>query len=404
MLRLVPILLTLVLTACGGGGGGTTAPAVTTSPLNKIINLNPNANNGVSMTNTVYNDAVGDLNNDGLMDVVVSGWNTDSTTAHIWVFIQNANGTLSDQTSTYLPSGVIQGSQHIFIVDLDHDGRNDIFVPGFRDGVQEYAADSIIFWNTPGQFSKYTFPTQAMAHGACLDDLDSDGNTDLIVGGAGVYINHGNRTFTLHPELLEGNLQFSACAVAHSPDGHVNLALANNNYCQNNVCSNSNLNINFSDNIFTFDAQLNFLTATGIVPHNNNTGWVAATAVDVNGDGAKDFIFAGNERDVYLNDGASGYNYSQTLDTMENSMYTYTLTVNSATVIFFSGNDTGDAVYRVTPTGLSLYNRPTAFTDMKALIGTTGWVAEAGTIYTGANGRVYIFKLLDNSFYTTELK
>ena len=159
------ILLTLVLTGCGGGGGGSTSSngtgnssetaSVVVSALSEVRRTTATP---LNLVNTI---AVGDLNNDGLDDVVVGGWVNDGThTARIYVFYQNANGSLTEKTAEVLPSNTYSGSQHVFIRDFDGDGRNDIFLPAFDDGAGQPVANSVFFWNNSGQFIRQDLTDQ----------------------------------------------------------------------------------------------------------------------------------------------------------------------------------------------------------------------------------------------------
>ena len=175
---IAPILLTLVLTACGGGGGGGGAsPATPVSSLSTVAHI--------TNANTVNNITAADLNGDGLEDIVVSGWNYDVLTAYVYIFIQNADGSLTDKTHDLLSNNVIEGSQRILVADFDSDGHIDIFVPGFGDGSQIYAAHSIMFWGSSGQYIREVWSDKNAAHGACIGDLNNDGKMDILAAGGG---------------------------------------------------------------------------------------------------------------------------------------------------------------------------------------------------------------------------
>ena len=379
------IVSTIVLTGCGGGGGGgsSTTSSSVTSGLVLVSNATPTYN-------TSYNTAVGDLNGDGLEDVVVSGWLYDSSTSYIWVFTQNSDGTLTNSTTALLGTNTHPGSQHVFIADFDGDGRNDIFLPGFRDGSAMPAAHSTMFWGTGGQFTQYTFTDLVTAHGACIDDVNNDGRMDMIVAGGGIYYNNGNRNFTLDATVLNGNNYFSACAVMHQANGDVNIVLGNNNAVAG-----------FKDNINVYNSSMVFQSFVGLAHNTAGTGdLIDAIAVDINGDGVKDLVTMYNStsaRDVWLNTGNNTYTYNTTLDTLGNDYYSYTTTINGQTMILFPGNDVGTRLYAVN-NGLTVY-RSSAFTDMKA-----SKVAQSAAVYRNTStNKTYMLQLLDTSFYSKEL-
>ena len=112
-------LSVLFLTACGGGGGssgpaGSTVTA-TPTPTATVTNVISLVTNQLSEYSGVMNWVVGDLNNDGLDDVVHGGWAGPGLTSKLSIFIQNADGTMTDQTTTLLGNRVYDGSQHILI-------------------------------------------------------------------------------------------------------------------------------------------------------------------------------------------------------------------------------------------------------------------------------------------------
>jgi hypothetical protein len=333
--------------------------------------------------NSVYNMAYGDVNGDGLSDIVVSGWNIDSATAYVYLFTQNANGTLTDSTAQ-LGGNVIAGSQRAFIADFDNDGRNDIFLPGFRDGTSTQPANSVMFWNTGNGFTRATLPEQVMAHGACVADLNRDGLTDMIVGGGGVYFNNGNRSFSLDTTILSNNY-FAACAVIQEAT-RTSVYLSNNSVVSR-------------DNIAVFDSNFNLLQYDSVsIPANTDT--VNVVAMDVTGDAKLDFVTNGNGvntgspyRGLMAWVGTATFASVAAFDTRENDYYTYELTVDGTPAIFFAASHDQASVYKV---------NAGVFTPYKQ----TSWNTNSSTnaVYQNATtGKIFMLQLINNVFKTQEM-
>lgn len=145
------------------------------------------------------------MNGDGLQDIVYSGFSEPANTQGsaiigIYVFYQNADGTLTDKTAQVISNNAIEGAMTIQVADIDGDGYQDIYVPSGQDNV---LAHMIIFWGGATSFTRQDFPDYAMMSG-CLGDFNGDGKSDLFVnsvqtGATNIstfYINNGNRTFT----------------------------------------------------------------------------------------------------------------------------------------------------------------------------------------------------------------
>ena len=118
----------------------------------------------------------GDMNNDGLQDLIVSkgnaGWN---------VFLANGDGTFSPVTNS---PDRFQADQ-VAVGDLNGDGNLDVSTPerlflGNGDGTLTYLS------NTTGQTA------------TDLGDFDGDGDLDLIVSGGSqrIFLNDGLANFT----------------------------------------------------------------------------------------------------------------------------------------------------------------------------------------------------------------
>jgi len=378
--RLLPILLTLVLTACGGGGGGgSTASSNVVSATKVSVLTLPN-------TNGFYTEAVGDLNGDGLEDVVVSGWTMNSTTAYVYIFMQNADGTLTNRTSL-LPNNVVAGSQRILLADFDADGHVDIFIPGFSEGAGGMTSqNSVMFWGGTGSYTRSDWTDASMAHGACTGDLNNDGKIDLLLAGTGVWINNGSRAFT-KTNILTNNY-FTACAVVkESTSNTVYLA-------QNNTVAG------FKDAIAVYDFTLNLTSSTGYQA-DANYDTIDVVVADLTGDGNKDFILSQNgtavnaagPRQILAYTGANTYAYSSTLESKRSAYYAHRLVINGTDSILFSGDADNISLYKGTT---KLYSG--AFSTMAAF-------GDAGNVYQNATtGRLYMLQLINGTFYTQEMK
>jgi hypothetical protein len=404
-LNTLVLLFCAILSACGGGGGGGASSASGAASAASISIVTR-----MTQTNIVNTMAVGDVTGDGLDDVVVGGWNGNNT-AYLYVFVQNTDGTLTDRTSTILPTNVYQGSQKVFIADLDGDGRKDIFLPGFDDnctGGASCPANSVIFWNQSGQFLKQQMTERTMAHGACLDDIDSDGDLDMLVSGGysgsvgGIYINNGSRSFTLNSSILPEN-SFDSCSIVHEPNGDISILLGDSWWTAE-----------FKSNITVLDSNLTLKYHIG-VNSVHSRDLVNSIAIDVNNDGLKDFVMMfngqlpsdGGSKEVWLNTGA-GYTYSYTINHgHHNQYYTHKFDYNGTPVVYFSGVNDKAQLFQLSAGSWISYQQ-SRFTTMAQSVGAhpgvLDWTVDAGVVYlNSSNNKIYMLQLLNKVFYTNEL-
>jgi PKD repeat protein/predicted nucleotidyltransferase len=139
---------------------------------------------GLSISGVMNSSAAwGDYNNDGYLDILMSGYNFDGTVHYMSkVYKNNGDNTFEDQTSFNL-TGVAFGSA--LWGDLDNDGDLDILITGLLSGG---SAISKIYRND--NYTSFTEVTDITLTGlgnsaAALGDYDNDGDLDLILTGQG---------------------------------------------------------------------------------------------------------------------------------------------------------------------------------------------------------------------------
>jgi hypothetical protein len=351
---------------------------------------------------------VGDLNNDGLDDVVIGGW-SGTGTSYFAIMIQNTDGTLTDRTMALAGTNTYPGSGHVFIWDFDGDGHADIWFPGADDWVA--GSNSVMLWGSAGgTFGRQVFTEPMASAGACLFDVNNDGHMDMLVRGTyvrgantyGYYLNHGNRTFTF---VADSNINgASACAVARDPaTGHIAAVQGGNNQGAT------------ADAISILDANLNLIKLIPIPNQDSNmAGMIGAVVADVNSDGLSDFVVmweattsgAAGRKEVWLNQGADNFVYAYALDTVYNSNGDIVDFVYQGVHYYFFDGPNGDAtLYQLAGGALSLYKHD-SFLSMAQSLGASpsarNWSVFSATVYRGSGG-IYMLQDLNSVYYTQKL-
>jgi FG-GAP-like repeat len=250
---------------------------------------------------------VADLNNDGLLDLVIvrkQAW-MDGPRTH--VLLMNVNGVLTDQTATYASGFLANPSlaRTSVIGDFDNDGWKDVIVgnansfnpPGTNYQTQYYKnlGSSGGSWLglqlASGHVPVFTPPANFAS--SAIGDVDADGDLDLFLGsffsqglGDRICINDGtghftDQTLTRFPTGNNASTYSTKVQMADlEPDGDLDIVESDNGTMKGHINDGSGV----------------FSTLTG----NPATSTTYAPAVaDLNNDGRPDIYQGRDGQDAY---------------------------------------------------------------------------------------------------------
>jgi hypothetical protein len=400
------LAISLMLTACGGGSDNSASSSDQAQTLPGVAFtrvLNQSANR-----NTVETYAVGDLNRDGLDDVVIGGWTGGIN--YLAIMIQNPNGTLTDRTVALAGTNQYPGSNHVFIGDFDHDGHADIWFPGDDDLVA--STSSVILWGSAsGVFARQTVDSGVHSQGACVTDLNQDGHVDVLIMGVydrnintyGYYLNNGNRTFSPLVSSLHVN-GGSACAVIRDAvTGHFAVFQGGNSQMPG-----------FQDSISIVDSQLNLIKQIAIPKQDVALAGInGVKEIDANGDGLLDFVInyeawapgAAGRKEVWLNQGSDNFSYAHTLDSHNATGNIVAFMYQGDQYCYFNAPNGDALLYRRENGRLVLHLRENFLTMARALgarPGVRDWSVWSSTVYRGSAG-MYMLQHVTAGYYTQKL-
>jgi hypothetical protein len=209
--------------------------------------------------------AVGDLNHDGIADLVTA--NRGSNT--VSVLLGNGDGSFGakqDFETDTAPSSVAIG-------DLDGDGTSDLAV-----AEQGSNTVSVLIGNGDGTFWWYGFSVGESPRSVAIGDLDGDGAPDLVVANQGsntvsVLLGSGYGDFGAKTDFATGSEPTSVAIGDLNGDGAPDVAVAN--------LGSGTVSVLLGSSDGTFGAKTDF--ATGSDP-------LSIVVGDLNGDGAPDLV------------------------------------------------------------------------------------------------------------------
>ncbi len=258
-----------------GNGDGTFKPAPN-SPFTEGINpcINPLANSNCSV-------AAGDFDNNGTADLAItSGY--DNT---VIILLGNGDGTFKPAAGS--PIAGINFPQSVKIGDFNNDGRLDLVVTNGQDNTV-----SILLGNGDGTFTAAVgspVPVGAFPYFTAIADFNKDGNADIAVTNntdntASILLGNGDGTFTPAPGSPISGFNYNPVGIVaadFNKDGAVDLAVTN--YTGNGQYGLGNVVVLLGNDDGTFTPAPGSPITVGLRP-------IVLVAMDFDHDGNTDLV------------------------------------------------------------------------------------------------------------------
>jgi hypothetical protein len=206
------------------------AVVTTVSPLSAIVWLNQGGmqggiegvfTEGQSLGSfSGYGVAIGDVDNDGDLDVLVVG-----NSNQVW--LNDGDGTF-----TAGPAFPYQFSEAVVLADMDEDGYLDAVIADSAEG-----SNNRVWWNNgnwdpgPGSFTAGSpLPTIGLMKGVVVGNLDEDTRQDIFLVGSGgdqIFWNEGSREFSTSGALPVNDSSWAVALGDVDDDGLEDAVVAN---------------------------------------------------------------------------------------------------------------------------------------------------------------------------------
>lgn len=271
--------------------------AINQTPLGGVFNFtSPTAPTALPTPDSPGRPALGDLNEDGKLDIVQTGYADGTGRADaVNVRMGNGDGTFQAASQPFTSPTPGKGTLVAAIADVNGDGHLDAVV-GVR-GLTQQGSILTALGNGDGTFHMPATPrtftgTIDDTSSLVLADLNGDGHLDAITSNySGVSVMLGDGAGNFGAATRETSFHGYDVAVGDlNGDGINDLAVPN-------PWSNNAIAVELGNGDGTFGAVTNFALPAGSVPY-------GIALADVNGDGLKDILtttYGTQSLDVMIN-------------------------------------------------------------------------------------------------------
>lgn len=244
-----------------------------------------------------------DITGDSILDLLTSGYTSDSYQAEVEVFVNNGTGLMTMNQLEPIDQKFSDGDAHFF--DFDDDGDQDLIVGGSNE---DGDFKTLLYWNDgAGNFIEDTSNEFAESkYNLFIDDFNGDGNIDIITtysDGNHLYLGDGLGTFSEKADAnLGSNAEPYGAAADIDMDGDLDLVIVGS--------TNTKVLKNDGSGIFSQESDHPFI----------NMYSSSVDFADVDGDSDLDLFIIGDpspssiphQATVYLNDGTGNFSEDET--------------------------------------------------------------------------------------------
>jgi hypothetical protein len=253
---------------------------------------------------------VGDWNEDKKPDLAIVNQCQSSNTCPGTVTVLLGNGDGTFQVPPPYPSGGYDADS-VAVGDLNRDGKLDLVVANLCQGScgqKNNGVVSVLLGKGDGTFQPAVeYPSGGFGSSSvAIGDFNGDGNADVVVAnqcsasdcksGGSVSVLLGNGNGKLQPAKISSSGGYTTLSVAvadFNDDGNLDVAIANQ--CQDTSCQNGSVSVLLGNGNGTFQTPLSFSSAA------YKTNFVVVG--DFNGDGHVDLAAASQCQDSSCQNG-----------------------------------------------------------------------------------------------------